>query len=233
MRAIFLLLAACAVATAEPLQQPTPQQGKVDADGKFAPASPPASGLKPNPRLGGRFIIAEHSPTELAVGRVRIDREARTLSFPVEVAVRDQVLEYLLVHEMGKTHESLLSTSVTPQELHLAALILDVVGKSPTLRLSWKKNGPDADIALTDLLAATDDSPSLAQGKWLYQKALYDSRGLVAQREGSFISIIRDPASLLSHPAAAALGKDDVYKPRNELLPAGGVKLRLTLDFSE
>lgn len=231
MRALFTaLLAAIFTASAEP-QKPSAEQGEIAPTGKFEPAQQ-TSGLPADPRIGGRFIFTEVSPTQVKVGDVLIDREAKSLSFPVEIAVREQLLEYLLVHEMGKTHESLLSTKVQPQELHIAALFLNVVGQNPTLTLSWQKNGPDASVPLSDLISTSDESPHLSDGTWRYQGSQYDSRGLVAQREGSFITVIDDPSALLSHSLAKGLGRDDVYQPIVKRLPPQGTLLTLTLSFA-
>ena len=57
-------------------------------------------------------------------GKVLIDRKAKTVSLP---AVSNQVnglIEYGVVHESGKIHESLFRTPVRPQIIHTSLLLL-------------------------------------------------------------------------------------------------------------
>jgi hypothetical protein len=63
-----------------------------------------------------------------ALGELLFDRQQRTVTIPARVNLRDTVIEYALVHTSGKTHESLLATEVTAEQVHLACLLL---GLSP------------------------------------------------------------------------------------------------------
>lgn len=74
--------------------------------------------------------IREVSPGVFEIGKLRLVRETRTVSFPATVnkAGKDDMLEYLLVNEHGQTHESLLMTAVDPRDLHTAMLLLGAKG---------------------------------------------------------------------------------------------------------
>jgi len=63
-----------------------------------------------------------------ALGELLFDRQQRTVTIPARVNLRDTVIEYALVHTSGKTHEALLATEVTAEQVHLACLLL---GLSP------------------------------------------------------------------------------------------------------
>jgi len=142
------------------------------------------------------------------------------------------MLEYALVHQSGKIHESLLSTKISPKALHLAVLLLNGEGKHPEIELFWRKNGPDARVPLNVLIQPVGASPRLEADQWLYKKATLDCQGrLAALQEGSFITLLNDPKALIQHQVAASLGHDDAYKPFTKKLPFKGAPVRLIITF--
>ena len=209
---------------------PNPKQGNISASGKFVKAHPSSiSGQNtPTPTLSVQSL----GKTKLLIGGVTIDKVAGSISFPARVEVRDELLEYVLVHQTGKTHESLLSTKISPKALHVAVLLLGGEGKRPTIEVTWKKNGPDALVKLTDLIRPTKATPALSNDGWIYGGSQIDLQGrLTAQREGSFVSLLNDPDALIFHQVAASLGKDDAYKPFAKKLPGKGVIVRVLMKF--
>src|SRR5437868_14519404 len=60
------------------------------------------------------------------VGEVTLDQSNRTVRFPARVNMRDETVEYAIVHRTGKTHESIFRTEVRPRDIHVAMLLLDV-----------------------------------------------------------------------------------------------------------
>ena len=57
---------------------------------------------------------------------IQIDKENRTVTFPAAINMDGGMLEYLIVTEMGKTHESLLSTKIQPYDIQVAMLLLGI-----------------------------------------------------------------------------------------------------------
>lgn len=70
---------------------------------------------------------------------IQLDVARRYCAFPVEVAVRDDLLEYLLVGPAGASHESAFSTPVSPSVLNVALLAL---GVSPGKNADWRAKDP-------------------------------------------------------------------------------------------
>src|SRR3954466_14443216 len=70
----------------------------------------------------------------LAIGEVKIDAHARAISFPAQVNQRAGAIEYFLVHETGKIHESIFKTAVAPRDIHTAALLFSSTNK-PVLKV--------------------------------------------------------------------------------------------------
>ena len=70
----------------------------------------------------------EIAPGIFEVGAVRLDKNAGTVTFPAKVNMNDGLLEYLLVTPQGPVHESVLVTDASPQEVHMAMLLLGAKG---------------------------------------------------------------------------------------------------------
>jgi hypothetical protein len=181
------------------------------------------------------------------IGMVEFDNRLRTVSLPARVRVRTGVIEYALVHERGKTYESLLSTPAEPAQVHLAFLLLGIepgklgteastpirVGDSNAVEISltWKARGTNVTRSLSDLIILRTNETAipapLPLAKWLYNGSRLTSRGFAAQQEGSLVSLIRDPTALVNNPGADC-DNDLIHFPRTEVLPQPDIPSVLT-----
>jgi hypothetical protein len=75
----------------------------------------------------------------LAQQDVVLDPARGVCSIPVDVVVRDELLEYLLVGPAGAAHESAFMTPVTPSVLNVALLAL---GAAPGSNAQWRRKDP-------------------------------------------------------------------------------------------
>lgn len=99
------------------------------------------------PLLGAVAASVEQDPvpdtglpdTGLDVGGVQLDPAAGSISFPVVVGVRNDLLEYLLVAPHGAVHESLFVTGVDPELLNASILAL---GLEPGQNAKWLARDP-------------------------------------------------------------------------------------------
>lgn len=62
--------------------------------------------------------------TRYRIGKVVFDQKTREIRFPAKVNMTEGLLEFLIVHENGKVHESLFSTDISPTHLNLAFTLL-------------------------------------------------------------------------------------------------------------
>ncbi|MEC8973770.1 MAG: YdjY domain-containing protein, partial [Verrucomicrobiota bacterium] len=85
----------------------------------------PSSGLKQR--------VKEIRPGIYRVGDVTVDGKLGVVAFPAKVNQLVGLIEYALVTETGKVHESFLSTRVRPSDIHAALLLL---GAKPPGQLS-------------------------------------------------------------------------------------------------
>jgi hypothetical protein len=225
---------------------PASDQGKIDAAGKFVPASPAGTSTAPATPTDWREqaagLIKKTGETTFSIGKIRCDRTAGSIAFPAAVNAREGLIEYALVTTKGKIHEALLSTEVSPLHLQMAALLLgwapqDGSGKNTvpvTIDVGWETNGPAKKLPLEDLVALARESPqgktgaTLGRGPWQYQGSVIESGGFAAERDGSIISIISDPAALAANSRA---GRDDdtLHVANTAALPTAAAPVTITI----
>jgi hypothetical protein len=178
------------------------------------PAQEPAAG-PPNP-------LQATLQQAFAEQGLRIDLEAGLCSIPVEVCMRDDLLEYLLVADFGATHESLFSTKVTPSIWNTALVAL---GAEPARGGRFTEKDP----LPTDEEFAAGVSPfvvELPQGTPFYFYALWQEDGDVRlHRLEDLVGNLRTGRAMQRHAlryvgsrmTSAEPGKDDqVYLPDME-----------------
>jgi len=205
--------------------------GNVAASGKFTPNElrsviGPAS--MEELKIAAQGYIRESGPDELQIGSVRLNKRKRTIAFPAKVAEKERALEYAIVHETGKTHEALLSTSAAIQDVHVAALLIDAGGLSPQIEVTWRKHGGEARVPLHAMIGMKEGS---LDAVWRYNGSEFIHGGFAASREGSVVALMNDPSALVNHPAAGALMKDDVFFAQRAQLPPEGVQVTVVMTF--
>ena len=133
-----------------------------------AEAAPPSTSAEAEATLMKAFGVRQLAPNRYELGCIHFDSKSRTITIPVKVNMREQVVEYALVSEGGKLHESIFSTKARPTNIHIAALLLGVRATNSTacadhtisfpaanalkISVQWPRNGPDADIPLSKLI---------------------------------------------------------------------------------
>lgn len=229
-------------------------KGSTTGAGKFVPAAAadsttPAAAtgkLKPEEaekQLREALQVQDLGGGKFQLGRVKFDAAARTVSVPAKVNLRGGVIEYVLTTETGKAHESLLTTTTSPQDLHLAFLLLGMKGALVTgeanaamavpaaqavkISVSWETNGPVKTVPLAGLLQLKKggnccDGARIAEGPWQYTGSRFLPSGpFAAESEGSIISLIRDEDALVNNPDETR-DNDEVHQANAATLPPAG-----------
>ncbi|MEM9018779.1 MAG: YdjY domain-containing protein [Verrucomicrobiota bacterium] len=207
-------------------QQPSPDQIGPGGNYRKVPDQPLPKAETSVEKLGeGRYRM----------GQILINAKEKELQFPVALGITDSSpLEYVLVHSHGKTHESLLITDVSPELLHVAALLLSVKGKREVkLVLSWNVYGPEEEVEVSDLIRILlpeqyDDLPLS------YDAAILSDGTLAAQMELSIVALIDDPMAMVRHEIPSEQNSDEVYRVNTDhQLPKKGLPLTLTMKFAQ
>lgn len=191
---------------------------------------------------------------EYRIGKVGFNKKSREVSLPIKVNMRHGVVEYLLVTEEGKVHESVFTTSASPTNIHLACVLLGMpelkmkdwprdyteIPKIHAIeaKVTWPTNGPAASIALSQCVSRVNTSDTqdlgdnIEKGSWLYNGSMFFGGVFVAQQEGSVISIIGDRESLIN---GLRVGRenDELHAANERVLPKSGRTLKLVLTLPE
>jgi hypothetical protein len=207
---------------------------------------PAAATAQPQPAPAPQFRVIDANT--LAVGLVTVHKQERTFTLPAKVNMNERVIEYALVTDAGKTHESLFATDAKPRDIHLAALLLGVVpaaelgqtnafvaipaGSGLRVEVQWSAEGKECRHPLEQLISLGDPTQgktigTLTNSQWLYTGSRMDNGRFAADADGSIISLIRDSIALLNNPGPSR-GNDDIHFPAKSLLPTVGSPVTVT-----
>lgn len=185
---------------------------------------------------GGRF----------AIGLVTLDQQERRVRFPATVNLREETVEYVVVHKAGKTHESIFRTEARPQDIHLAMLLLDartvmtnrfdaegkalLEGSEIEIEVAWRDLFSDHRARAEELVLNKETGEAMARGVWIYNGSNFSEGMFTAQRDGSIVSIHIDPDALSNNPRPGR-ENDDLYRPHAERLPPMGTRVEVTIQI--
>lgn len=165
----------------------------------------------------------------IEVGRVKVDPTERWISFPATVNMREGQVEYLLVHETGKIHESLFKTKINGKEIHAAALLLSAGAanslKVRQIEVSWKEKDAVKRVAAADLIFDKAHKRVLKETKWAYRGSKLINGIFLAERDGSLIAIMEDREALIDQDTPDA-SDDENWLPAN-MPPGDEVEIRI------
>ncbi len=188
---------------------------------------------------------------------ITIDKVKRTVTFPAEINMTEGMLEYLIVAETGKTHESLLSTKIQPYDIQVAMLLLGIkpAGKAdseppaqinkaylstaPQLTgdkvgvfVSWKDAAGPHRMRAEDMIWNLQQNAAMTEGPWTYNgSVMYDGQFL-AQIDGSVAALVRDSGALLNNPRP---GDDDdqIWEAYTKATPPKDTPVDVTIEIQD
>lgn len=204
--------------------------------------------------------MQEISPGVYQIGQIRLDQAAHTATFRGKLNLAEGALEYLLVTTEGATHESLLSTTVQPSDLHFSMLLLGAKGagiatpgpddspptqinkeylkhavklKGDTIHIAvkWKSGAAEKTTPVEDWITNIETKKPAPRGPWIYTGSMFRGEHFLAQQEGAFASLVTYPAALINNPRK---GSDDdlVWEVNKKAVPPldTPVEITITLD---
>lgn len=211
------------------------------------PAAPVAE--TPKPAVGVKKV----GETLYRIGEIEFDAKSREIRFPVTVNMREGgPLEYILVHENGKVHESILTTAVSPTNLQIAMKLLrfksghgDVfnrllapevlekeggteAGRGDTVSFTFQAEGSDKAVPAYEFVIDGGSAEPMKPGGWIYTGSVVEGGTFMAEAEGSIIAIYLDHLALFNMTREGA-DIDDRWGARTSAIPEIGTKGILTI----
>jgi len=216
-----------------------------------APAEEPPAAAEPV-----KPSVTKLDGTRYQIGAVIFDEKTREIRFPTKVNMTEGLLEFLIVHQNGKVHESLLSTEISPTHLNLALTLLhyrpsrelcplpnetggasDKFPEVPadvkaaarvTIEVEWSDAGKVRRIPVNEWIQHGVKATSMPAGPWVYGGSDFYEGKFSAETTGDVAAIFISPSALLGYPGDDN-NNDDVWTPFQKRVPALGTNVTVII----
>ena len=188
-------------------------------------------------------LVAEIRPGIFKIGQVELNKTNKVISFPAAVNMTQGNVEYLLVTESGKVHESVFRTAIEPSHLQVAKLLLDsnrvdgqtnlpqdLRGPSVLLWVNWQKDGVSQKAAAESFVVNTQEKAVMKPGPWVFNGSRIVNGTFIAQRDGSIVTIQTDIDALINNPRAGR-ENDDIWLVNSNAVPTVGTVVQVNIQF--
>jgi len=181
-------------------------------------------------------------------GGITIEQENRTFSFDAVCNQTDRLVEYALVHEDGKVHESLFRTKISPKLIHACFLLLkespavaplkeqgltghnNALIRDRALRVlvEWDDNGSLFSEPLARMTIKQTNQKPLDVRSFLFTGSKVIEGEYLAEMDGSIIAIYEDSRATIN-AIDEDNTNDDIWLANGENMPPLGKMVRIRL----
>ena len=180
--------------------------------------------------------ISEINPGQFKFGQILIEKEIREFSLPAICNQTSGLIEYALVHDQGKTHESLFRTPVSPKLIHATFLLLKEnpqpsffklmesrgadIAQIPTIQIfvEWEQNGTSYKEEINTMIKNQSAERMLSQNAFVFTGSKVIEGVYLAEEDGSIVAVYHDSRSTLNSRDEES-NSDDVWLPYVEKMP--------------
>ena len=194
--------------------------------------------------------------TRYQIGDVIFDKKSREIRFPTQVNMTEGLLEYLIVHQNGKVHESLLSTEISPTHLNLAFVLLryspsrelyplpnETGGTSDTypevpaevktaarvnIDVEWTDQGKVRRVPVNEWIQHGVTSAAMPAGPWVYGGSESFEGKFIPETTGDIASIFLAMSALINYPGEDHTN-DDAWTAFTKRIPAEGTNVTVII----
>ena len=217
-----------------------------DSFSREIPTPPPVTGPPPPPTYP-LPSIEKLGNGSYRIGEITINKGERSVSFPAQVNMDKGMLEYLLVHRHGKTHESLLRTSVSPYTLQVAFMLLGFEGTDKRIAGQGSPETPKGEqvrILISDVAGKPggqfpveawlmnrfgEKTKEVGPIDWVFCGSFVSAYGaFMSQATGSVIAIWHDPVALIDN-ASPGGESNRIWFSREGTTPPPGTPVTVTI----
>lgn len=207
------------------------------------------AGSQEPPAAPAPGAMRETSPGVFELGKVRLDKNARTVSFPGILNMDKGLLEYLLVGPGGSTHESLLVSDIPPQDVHLAMVLLGakgagiaapapdqappaqiteeylktapkLKGDSIKLAVKWKaKDEAEKTAPVEDWLLFLPTEKPPEPGAWIYSGSMFGADGNFLAQQQQLFAALITNPGALINTSHAGNNNDEAWAVNQKTVP--------------
>jgi len=183
------------------------------------------------------------SPGVYEMGGCRIVKNENRLEFPAEVNMDKGLLEYVIVGNSGKVHESLLRTAISPYALQISLLLLGVEGSMNPLaaqgeartpqgdrvkiQVNWQDKGKEKKVPVEQWITKGDKPVGVIP--WVFTGSVVMGGVFMAQAEKSIVALFHDPIALIDHQLAEG-ASDDIWQVNSVSVPPAGTPVTVVIE---
>lgn len=183
---------------------------------------------------------------EYRLGEILVNKAERSISFPAQVNMDSGMLEYLIVHNKGKTHESLLRTRIEPYNLQIALLLLGFEGSDQRLSMQGDPAKPKGERIRISISTAEGQKPmvfpveqwlvnrfdevlkDVETMNWVFSGSYVVDGRFMAQETGSIAAIWHDPVALIDN-ASPGGESNRIWYVKKGTVPAVGTPVKVII----
>ena len=224
----------------------------------FAQETAPSTQPQVNDEVQAKKAVAPPKVERVSPGIYRIaddislDLKKREISFPAFCNQVNGLVEYALVHESGKTHESLFRTKVPPRNLQASLLLarvpaaagfvenlwkedrlkMDVSASRLSIIVSWrlKENEELRSLQLVKMATNSNSKNPIADGSFVFSGSRFVENVFMAEESGSIVAVYADDTAMINSGDHDS-NDDDVWIALKDVMPPLDHPVTFTLKF--
>lgn len=200
---------------------------------------------------------AEPSVKKLAdgtmqIGEIIFDPKTRQVRVPCTVNMDEGLLEFAVVHENGKIHESLLITKASALHINIAMKLLRYVASEElyaiekergvlsdrfpeveekvrkaarvNLSIEWQHEGKAKKVPMSDWIMHTRTTKPMSAEPWVYGGSMMYEGHFVAEQNGDIAAIFVSRGSLFLYPGKDNTN-DEMWLANTKRIPPQGTSV--------
>jgi hypothetical protein len=219
------------------------------AETKTPGQTAPAGVTTPSPAVKAEVssetpAIRMITPGFFEIGGIRLNKQEGIVEFDAAVNMDKGLLEYLIVGNGGKTHESLLRAEIEPYNLQIALLMIGLegtmnplsaqgdsrlpTGDPITIWVKWEKNGKIENLQVDKWVADKNAGNAPTTMNWVFTGSIISNGVFMAQVEKSIAAIYHDPIALIDNTSKEG-ASDEIWFVNEKEVPPAGTKVTVTI----
>jgi hypothetical protein len=199
--------------------------------------------------------VSQIDENTFKIGEVTFNQKTREIRFPCKVNMTEGLIEYLIVLQQGKAHESLFITEICPTHLNLAFKLLRYTPSpelfslmedghmtgiyppvSPAIKsharidieVEWNDRGTTRRFPINEWIQNSNGNKTMTAGPWLYTGADVQAGKFIPDLTGDIAAIMEVRNAMINYPGSDN-GEETVWFPFPEKVPPLGTSTTLII----
>ncbi len=196
--------------------------------------------------------IESLSNGDYKLSEITFSAKTREIRVPCQINMIEGLIEFAVVQEQGKTHESLLVTKVSPTHLNVVLKLLRYASSSKlyglnstdpqsaresaaisdsdhrkawlSMDVEWTDGATKTRLPLAQLISNDHTKKSMDRMKWIYGGSLIEKGVFIAERTGDLACIYMSNGSLILYDGKGS-HDDEIWVPMTKKLPPIGTSV--------